>query len=346
LARFATVCQRAFIELASGRHPISARWRRRHGREETCDGEALEPRRFGRAGAGRDTGCRRLDARSRRRGDRGEPQLLGGAPTAPYINGLAASGASFTSYHAIEHPSQPNYLDLFSGSNQGSTNDVPLVGTPLNTPNLGAALIASGRSFATYSESLPFTGYPGAAFTTVPTQNQYVQKHNPAFNWQSPAPTGNQLPLSVNQPFGNFPSSFASLPTVSFVVPNEQNDMHDGTIAQGDAWLQANLAAYQQWALSHNSLLAVVWDEDDGTQGNQVPLILTGSNVISGQYGGSFDHFDLLRTLEAFYGLDPLTANDGAATAITAAFVAPEPATLGLLVVAAPLAVRLRRRRG
>ena len=42
-----------------------------------------------------------------------------GSSFAPYINSLATRGALFTQSYAITHPSQPNYLDLFSGSNQG-----------------------------------------------------------------------------------------------------------------------------------------------------------------------------------------------------------------------------------
>jgi acid phosphatase len=56
----------------------------------------------------------------------------------------------------------------------------------------------------------------------------------------------------------------AGLPTVAFVVPNLQHDMHDGSIAEGDRWLKANLDGYVQWVASHNSLLVFTFDEDDG----------------------------------------------------------------------------------
>src|SRR5438445_12766885 len=59
-----------------------------------------------------------------------------GSPSAPYINSLAQQGALMTQSFAVEHPSQPNYLDLFSGSNQGVTdNSVPH--TFSTTENLG-----------------------------------------------------------------------------------------------------------------------------------------------------------------------------------------------------------------
>src|SRR5262245_25706402 len=45
------------------------------------------------------------------------------ASDAPFLNTLAASGAVMTQSYAITHPSQPNYLALFSGSTQGLTDD-------------------------------------------------------------------------------------------------------------------------------------------------------------------------------------------------------------------------------
>ena len=77
-------------------------------------------------------------------------------------------------------------------------------------------------------------------------------------------------------------SDYASLPTVAFVIPNLDNDMHDGTIAQGDAWLNNNLSAYAAWAKGNNSLLVVTWDEAENSESNQIPTIFFGANVRTG----------------------------------------------------------------
>jgi acid phosphatase len=68
-----------------------------------------------------------------------------------------------------------------------------------------------------------------------------------------------------SQPFTSFPTNFTTLLTISFVIPNLNDDMHDGTISQADTWLQNNLGAYVQFVKTNNSLLIVTWDEDDGT---------------------------------------------------------------------------------
>jgi phosphatidylinositol-3-phosphatase len=246
-------------------------------------------------------------------------ELLGSDSVAPYIKSLAAAGANFTSSFAVEHPSQPNYLDLFSGANQGRTGtDTISTSTPFTTANLGAQLRAAGFSFAGYSETLPTAGSLVTA-QTIGSLNGYVRKHNPWSNWQASSPTANQLPASTNQPFTAFPTSFSSLPTVSFVIPNEQNDMHDGTIQQGDSWLQTNLQSYYEWAQLHNSMLIVTVDEDDSSESNQIATVFDGPMIKTGAYSETINHFSVLRTIEDMYGLSHIGSAASAST-ITDAF--------------------------
>src|SRR6266496_1039500 len=246
-----------------------------------------------------------------------------GSSAAPHINALAndPNSALFTQSFAIEHPSQPNYLDLYSGSNQGVTDDNVPLGTTITscggtgafiTDNLGKQLINTGLSWATYSEDLPCVGFEGA------TSNAYARKHNPAANWQGPGI--NQIPSTANQPFSAFPSDFTQLPTVCYVVPNQNNDMHNGTdpsrITIADNWMYNNLNDYIQWAKTHNSLFILTFDEDNGSQGNQIPTIFTGPMVAGGKYSEHIDHFDVLRTIEDMYGL-PYAGKASSATTIT-----------------------------
>jgi PKD repeat protein len=216
--------------------------------------------------------------------------IIGNAQ-APYINSLASSGANFTQMFAETHPSEPNYLALFSGSTQGLTDDS--CPHTYSAANLGSELIAAGLSFAGYSEGLPSVG------STACFNGKYARKHNPWSDFSN-------VPTTANQPLTAFPSDYSQLPNVSIVVPNLDNDMHDGTIAQGDTWLQNNLGAYATWAATHNSLLIVTWDEDDGSQSNQVPTIIAGQGVIAGNYSEQVNHYNLLRTLTDAFGLAPL----------------------------------------
>jgi acid phosphatase len=223
--------------------------------------------------------------------------IIGNTADAPYINALAAGGANFTNSFAIEHPSEPNYLDLFSGSNQGITDD-SCPHTFSNVANLGRQLIDAGFTFVGYSEDLP------AAKPKACTSGNYARKHNPWVNFSN-------VPAASNESFAAFPGDFSDLPTLSFVVPNLCNDMHDCTIATGDAWLQTHIDPYAQWARANNSLLVLTWDEDDYSQSNQIPTLFAGALVVPGDYSGTIDHYTVLATLEAIYGLAPIA---GAAT--------------------------------
>ena len=272
-----------------------------------------------------------------------------GNSAAPNINALAASGANIvngatdpqgntTGSHAVRHPSQPNYLEFYSGSNQGTIEDghpgsPPEVFSsppPFTTPNLGALLRNAGFSFATYSQTLPSIGFDGDS------SGEYMRKHNPVTNWMNDTnPTANQYPSSLNQPFTTFqqimnsPGGFSNLPTVCYVVPDQTFDMHDGTIEQADDWLKTNIIdTYLPWAIAHNSLLIVTWDEDgDNTATNQIPTIFAGAKIRPGNYtetnlnannphvgspsdpgiqtptGTAMNHYNLLATIEDVYGL-------------------------------------------
>jgi hypothetical protein len=229
-----------------------------------------------------------------------------GSSVAPYLNSLAAKGASFTQSFGVTHPSEPNYLALFSGSTHGLTSDsCPHTYT---SDNLGKELIGAGDTFAGYSESMPSTGYTGC------TSGAYARKHNPWVDFTS------SVPAADNRTFAAFPSQYTSLPTVSFVVPNLKDDMHDGTVAAGDSWLKQHLSGYATWAATHNSLLIVTWDEDDNSAGNQIPTIFVGQHVKTGKYAESINHYDVLGTIEDAYGL-PHAGSAATATPITDAWL-------------------------
>jgi acid phosphatase len=212
-----------------------------------------------------------------------------GSPDAPYLNQLAHQGASFTQSYAITHPSQPNYLALFSGSIHGVYSDsCPYT---FNAPNLASGLLAAGKTFVGYAEGLPAVGSQQCI------DGEYERRHVPWADFSN-------VPSSLSQPFSSFPAGdYGALPTVSWVIPNLCNDMHDCSVKTGDSWLQANLSGYVNWAMTHNSLLIVTFDEDDDTQVNKIPTIFVGQQVKPGNYSEHITHYSVLATIEAAYGL-------------------------------------------
>lgn len=226
-----------------------------------------------------------------------------GNSSAPYINGLLANGhtASFTQSISSTHPSQPNYLMLFSGSTQGVSDNYVPADLPFTTPNLGAEVVNAGLTFIGYSEDLNYTG------STDSIVNKYARKHNPWVNWQGNGING--ISPNANRPFSDFPTDYNQLPVVSFVIPNLDHDMHDGTIADGDTWLQNNLGGYIQWCTNNNSLFILTTDEADNTPSANVLTFFTGANTQGGIYNEVISHYNVLRTIEDLYRLPVIGAS-------------------------------------
>lgn len=214
-------------------------------------------------------------------------QIIGNK-SAPFINALAANGALMTQSYAVAHPSEPNYLALFAGDTFGVGSDAcPLALGPAS--NLASALIAAGDSFGGFAEDLPAVG------STVCSAGKYARKHAPWVNFTN-------VPAGASMPFTSF-SAGPQLPTVSFVVPNLDNDMHDGSVAQADTWLAANIAPYANWAKANHGLLILTFDEDDTSERNQISTVLYGADVQPGTSGETINHYSVLSTVEQIYGL-------------------------------------------
>jgi acid phosphatase len=221
--------------------------------------------------------------------NRNYDSIIGNAK-APYINGtLVARGALLRNGHGVSHPSEPNYLALFSGSTQGVDSDAcPL---KFSSANLARNLAAAGQRFIGWSESLPHDGYEGCFEDSV-----YARKHAPWVNFTN-------VPPSSNRVYRGLP--VATMPAVSFVAPNLCNDMHDCSTRRGDRWLSQNLPPLIAWNAQHSGLLILTWDEADPDNGaNHIPTILIGPMVRAGTKSAQYvDHYGVLRTIETFFGL-------------------------------------------
>lgn len=229
-----------------------------------------------------------------------------GSSSAPYLNNtLKAGGAGLTQSYGVTHPSQPNYMQIFSGGNQGVTDDGCYTPGFSKAANLASELIAAGKSWASYNETLPSQG------STTCSSGDYARKHNPWFAFSN-------VPTSTAKTFTQFPTDFTTLPKVSFVTPNLCSDMHDCSVSTGDTWLKNKLGAYATWAKTHNSVLVVTFDEDNRLAGNRIPTVLYGQPVRAGSTSATtYNHYNVLRTLEDLAGLTTHAGNAASASDIT-----------------------------
>lgn len=233
-----------------------------------------------------------------------------GSSSAPYINGLIRQGALATNYHAVAHPSLPNYIALFGGSTFGITSDCdPTVkGCHFASPSLPDRIEAAGLTWRGYFDHMP------KACGTQDAGNYRV--HHDPFLYFDPIARNQERCARHVQPFDSLYADLASpasTPNLAVIVPGNDHNMHDGSVLAGDTWLKAALTpifASPAWA-EGRSLVVLTFDEDDGSTDNRVVTLFVGPPARSG-YRSSvpYTHYSLLRTLEGWLGVPPLTAND------------------------------------
>ena len=172
-------------------------------------------------------------------------------------------------------------------------------------PNLASELLAARYTFGGFSEDLPTVG------SAACSAGKYARKHVPWANFTN-VPAANSVPFSAF----NARTDYASLPTVSFVIPNLDNDMHDGTITQADSWLNSNLSHYANWAVANNSLSDHHVRRGRWRREKPDTDVIYGAHVKPGSYSEPISHYNVLSTIEEMYGL-PKTGLAANAPAIT-----------------------------
>ena len=233
----------------------------------------------------------------------------------PYISSLASQGAVAGNYFATAHPSLPNYAELTSGQsfpNAGNDCD-PSPSCQSTAANLADRLGSAGISWKSYAESM---GSP----CNKASGGEYYARHVPFLYYADISAGTCQADVVDYSVLANDLRSAATTPRFVFITPNGCSDMHDCSVSVGDGWLSnhvpsiLNSPAFTQ----QHSMLLVVWDEDDYSQNNQVALIALGYGVKAGYMSGvSYNHYSLVRTVEAAWGLSPLTSADGGASPMT-----------------------------
>jgi acid phosphatase len=226
--------------------------------------------------------------------NRDEDRVVGSSK-APYVNGtLIPAGALLANSHAVGHPSEPNYLALFSGSKHGLHGDP----CPENfhSANIASELIAARLTFGGYSESMPYDGFTGCG------TKMYARKHNPWVMFDN-------VPAADNLVYHRFPNK---PPALTFVIPNLCNDMHNCTVARGDKWLSNHLPPIVAWNAKNDGLLIVTWDEaaPDLNHTNHIPTFVVGPMVVPGSVDEQdLDHYSVLKTIETIFDVGCISSD-------------------------------------
>lgn len=231
--------------------------------------------------------------------------VVGNAGAWPDLNHLISEGALPANYYADSHPSIGNYFMLTTG--QLLTTDDNST-TVWNVDNIARHMLASGVSFRVYAEGIS-QGYLGG------DSGLYVIRHNP-FAMLSDVAASPQVANECIWPFSQFAVDLANgtLPEFSFIVPDVDDDAHDGTPQQADTWLQTNvigpLSTNPAFEPNGDGILIVDFDEADTSDttdgGGHVSPVFWGPKVLVGYTQTSttvYQHQSMLRTVMEALGL-------------------------------------------
>jgi phospholipase C len=252
--------------------------------------------------------------------------IIGNTSKAPYVNSITARCGLAANYHATTHPSLPNYLAATSGLAQARLPVLSFLDCTVSVicDTSARSIFGQGETWKAYQESMPSS-------CDRSNSGQYAARHNPP-----PYYTSLSGCASRDVPYTQLRADLAgnALPAFSFITPNLTHDMHDGTIAQGDAWLAGNLPAILNSAPYRAGTTAVfiTWDEGSGgypvedcddtatiDASCRVPAIVISPGTPAGLRSNAFfSHYSLLATTEQLLGLPKLGQAASSPTMIAA----------------------------
>ncbi len=220
---------------------------------------------------------------------------------APYLASLAAQYGLATNSIAVAHPSQPNYLALFSGNTQGVTDDLS---HDIAAPNLADRLEAAGRTWHVFAENVPPGCFTGArASGGRDGSGTYARKHEPAITFTDIS--SNPTRCANITDFTSFDPLAADY---ELIIPNLCNDMHDCSVSTGDEWLRGfvpRILASPAW--KDGGVLFITFDEGTGSSadGQRVATFVISPLAKHGfSSSQAHTHYSLLRTIDAAWSLD------------------------------------------
>jgi hypothetical protein len=237
-----------------------------------------------------------------------------GSSQAPFTNRtLAAQCGLATNYHAIGHPSLPNYIAATSGlagdalgrfHNDCNAKGPCRIGAP--------SLFEQAGSWGAFAESMrrPCTTF----FTGL-----YAASHDPAVYYTTLTDCPSRV---LNLRALDAALAADTLPAFVFITPNMCHSMHNCSVRTGDAWLRhtiGRLTASAAWSRGATAIL-ITFDEDDGGDNHVATFVVAPSTPPRTRSGESFTHYSLLRTTEEMLGLSPPLGHAATAKSMRAAF--------------------------
>lgn len=245
-----------------------------------------------------------------------------GSSSAPFINGVISACGVATNYHNLTHPSLPNYLGLTDGGSLRAlslyTSDCPADSCPVLVHSNNIFSEVAKRGWKSFEESMP-------SRCDRSDSGNYASRHNPAVYYTDLAKHCSRSDVSLGTPTRSALleafSAEKKAPAFALVTPNLCDDMHDCSVATGDAWLKTWLPELTASTVYRHADTAIfiVWDEGEpehvgedcvtntSDESCHVMAIVVAPSVVPHTMDGTqLDDYSMLKTFERLLGVPEL----------------------------------------
>lgn len=238
--------------------------------------------------------------------------------SSPYITKtLLPMGGHANQYYNPpgNHPSAPNYVWLEAGAAVAGKSDCAPTSASCRSSatHLSMLLDSAGISWKEYAEDA--TGKSCIIdFSNVDVNHVPFSYFNDVTNNGSANST---KCIAHERPYTEFATDLQnnSVPRYSFITPNLNNDMHNGTVQQGDTWLSHEVPKIlNSQAYKTDGVLFIVWDEGEGNDGPIGMIVLSPFAKKNYSNNIHYDHSSMLKTLEEIFGVSPMLGGAAKAT--------------------------------
>lgn len=230
------------------------------------------------------------------------------AANQPFFKQLGASGANFSNFTALAHPSQGNYVALTSGSLNGVKDDGRY---DLNVENIADLLEAKGLTWKVYAEEFPGNCFVGKS------SGGYARKHNPFISFVNIHSNPSRCANIVEASQFDIDAASGNLPNYVFYIPNNNNNGHDTGVKFADKWYGQKFSRYvSDKKFMSKTVLISTFDENGGGGNNQIYTSIVGPAVKPGIYNDTLNIFSLLNLVEVNWNLGDLGKQDATANQI------------------------------